>query len=225
MTRGRDVSRCRIHKLRDTENVIVSRGSVPAKYLFVRTHPTEEEEQFNTAFCDQESEVLYEILNALKIDVNDIHFTYVLGCVPRLVIPATKDEPERLSVRKVDLTEVDACMPRLEEVIYSVDPEVIVTFGLTPLQRLTDGGRSIKKTSPEVNNVHTYTLQGRLESIQYPVIPCVDTFLLLKDPSSAKHGPTATTIESLRRAKRYVTWTNKLNQINHRIRKINAKPL
>lgn len=202
-------TRCTLHKMRESTEIVFGRGTAPADYLFVGTWPSGDDEEYHTPFLDLQGELIHEMMRTVGIDHENVFFTYILGCRPKLLIPATDETEERIEDRQPDKEEVLACRPRLTEIIYQVDPRIIVTFGLLPLQALVVGGTRIRKIAGQTKQLYEAHIPGRIEDVRYPVIASIGTDMLVKNPSSAKHGPFGTTLETLSRAREYVTWIKK----------------
>lgn len=198
--------RCNLSKQRNSEKIVFGRGGVPADYLFVGTWPSGEDEEYHTPFLDTKGELIHDILQTVGIDSENVFFTYLLGCRPKLVIPATDEVEERIEDRDPDKEEIQACFPRVAEIIYQTDPRIIITFGLLPLQVLARGGKRIRKLAGNTNELYEAVIPGRVEEVRYPLFASIGTDLLVKQPSAAKHGPFGTTLEILNRAREYVTW-------------------
>ena len=79
------------------------------------------------------------------------------------------------------------CLPRLYEVIRTVDPILILTMGKTVLQALTrDNSLTIAKARGEVFVVK---VPGVFKMIEYPVVASRHPAFILRNPSSAKNSP------------------------------------
>ena len=198
--------RCGLAEMRESNQIVFGRGVAPADYLFIGTWPSGEDEDYHVPFLDLQGELIHELLRTVGIHHEDVFFTYLLGCRPKLLIPATDEVDERIEDRQPDKEEIKACLPRVHETIYQVDPRIIITFGLLPLQALAVGGTRIRKIAGKTKQLYEAAIPGRIEEVRYPIIASIETDMLVKNPSSAKHGPLATTLEVMDRAREYITW-------------------
>lgn len=208
-TEWSDCKRCGLHKTRDG-NIAFGKGSSTADFLIVGTHPSEADVNEEKPFSGPVREFLRDLLAHVSIDVKNVYFTQVLGCRPTVTIPATEDAEERVENRKPDRDEVMACRPRLNEIIYRVDPRIIITMGELPLHVLV-GGRIGKLTAAQ-NKLYEAKVPGRLNTLRYPVIATLDPEFIMKNPLSSRHGPVTTTTEAFKSASRYVYWVKRQEQ-------------
>jgi uracil-DNA glycosylase family 4 len=198
--------RCDLHESRPGEDILFGSGPVPSDILLVGPHPSSTDEEQCSFFTEERGAILRELLNAVGLDIDDVFVTYVLGCRPKVIIPATEQEEERIDDRKPDKTEIASCRPRLNEIIYQVDPRIIITLGLMPLQLLaTTGGKIRKIANAQIQLYETY-VEGRIEPIRYPVMAALSMEFVVNNPSGAKHGPMSTTLEAFKRAAAYLQW-------------------
>lgn len=130
-----------------------------------------------------------------------------MSCPSYVVIPKTEQEEERISYQKPAAECVKACHPRLAEVIYTIDPALIITFGddawksLVPLK-----GRHFKNRAQEVQGeLFDVWIEGRERKIRYPVAPMLSLNTVFGNPSTAPHAPRSTTIKYLSRAVTHTT--------------------
>lgn len=99
-------------------------GNPDARLMFIGDAPSAEEDACGEPFRGPAGELFNKILtNGMGIPREDVYLALVAKCMP----------PEN---RKPSPRETDTCMPYLKRQIELVQPEVIVTLGAVPLQRL-----------------------------------------------------------------------------------------
>lgn len=123
----------------------------------------------------------------------------LVACHPYVVIPATDDQPETVRSRPPVGEEIDACFPRLRELIYLTDPLVIFTAGelsWKTLVRPKDRGGA-NKYEEALGTIYETSIQGRLQEVRYPVVPIPSPKKILANPSEASHGPIVVALKTM----------------------------
>lgn len=208
----RGCTRCGLAKLRGDSRVVFGSGNAGADILLVLPPPTLDDVNQGMGLSDEAGRLLEDLLLEAGIDpAKDIFRTNVVGCRPYVVIPATDDFPERIQDRKVVKEEISACSPRVEEIIYMVDPRLIIAAGeeawdslVIPKVRAPDN--TITAAAGKLYYTH---IPGKLRAVRYPVMAIEAPLKLTANPSSAKHGPISTTLKYLMNAKKYIDLINK----------------
>lgn len=119
-----DCQRCILHQTR--KNVVFGEGNPDADIMFVGEAPGADEDKSGRPFVGQSGDILWGMWEAIGQDRDDVFVTNVVGCRP----PKNRDPSG---------AEKAACLPRLHEIIYLVDPLVIVTLGKYALNALCSG--------------------------------------------------------------------------------------
>lgn len=205
-----DCDKCSHHELRTGSRIVFGAGSSSADYLFIGSHPNFNDEEGAVPYTGDQGDLLFAIAENVGIELDHVYMTYTVGCVPKVIIPETETEEERLEVVYPDKENWEACRPRLAEQIYIIDPRIIVTFGEIPLKAL--GARdNMGKRPPKMSEAHgklyDIRIPGRTGALlRYPVMGTLAMDYLIKNPSEAAHGPIASVQEALTRARTYVEW-------------------
>ena len=215
--------RCKLHEMRVGPDIFFGYGkSTPAKYLIVGGTPTESDEVFSGLFAGDEGELLFELLRTANIDLDECYFTYSVACRPKVFIPATDTEDERIEGRPPSKEEVIACRPRLYEILYQVDPRAIITLGESATKALVRGrlpkfldclGKQyislLPAATPEDRVDGKATGKSRYHDLQYPVFPIPEMMSIINNPSTADHGPHAVALRTLQKAHQKVEFVIK----------------
>lgn len=122
----KECTRCSLHETR--RKVVFGCGNPDADILFVGEAPGENEDKQGRPFVGKAGEMLNSMLAGLDRNRDELYITNVISCRP----PNNRDPSAEERV---------ACFPRLEEIIYLVDPLLIVPVGKYALNSLV-GGRS-----------------------------------------------------------------------------------
>jgi DNA polymerase len=126
-TDGADVRACeRCPALVESRGRIVNGvGPVDAALLFVGEAPGAEEDDRGEPFVGRSGSVLDDALRDAGLDRADVRITNCVRCRP----------PEN---RDPHVAELDSCAEFLEREVELVDPDLIVTLGKVPAERLLD---------------------------------------------------------------------------------------
>jgi DNA polymerase len=177
--------RCELHRTRN--RLVFGEGNPEADILIIGEAPGEEEDRTGRPFVGPAGEVLNGFLNSMSLSrEHDVFVTNTVCCRP-----TQEDVDERTGKIKVDnrqpsKDERTACNPRLKEIIYLVDPILIITLGRVPYQVLF--GRVPKMESLR-GRIQTFRMQGRKVEIKYPVMPLYHTAYLLRTHDKRTEGP------------------------------------
>jgi len=122
---------------------------------------------------DEEKTIELKELREILFRTEEIFMDNVISCRP----------PDNQNPTK---PQIAACYPRLEELIYILDPILIIAAGGFAFQTLTGKmGKSGKGPGIQAGrgSLHTCTIQGRLcDTITYPVLPILHPSFLLRQP-------------------------------------------
>ena len=111
-------------------NVVFGQGNPEAKILFCGEAPGHDEDSEGSPFVGKSGQLLRKLVHAAGIDWDDLYVTNIVGCNP---------VDDKNNNREPRVTERDACLPRVQQIIYIVDPWLIVPVGKFALQSLAKG--------------------------------------------------------------------------------------
>ena len=120
----KDCQRCQLCSGR--KNVVFGYGNPDADIMFVGEAPGGEEDKEGFPFIGDSGKLLQGLCATIGIDWESLYVSNIVACRP----PNNRDP---LAVEK------DACLPRLHEIIYIVDPLLIVAVGKYALNALASG--------------------------------------------------------------------------------------
>lgn len=220
--------RCQLADRRDGDDLVFGDGPVPADIMLIGANPTADDERFGTPFTGEEGEMLVELLEKTGIDPEACYRTHIVACRPKVIIPQTMEEDERVETvepskehfegvydKKEKKWIAAGCNDRLYAQIYEVDPRLIITFGPVPLKMLKARDcngklpRKMSEAQRELFEIHIPAKTQSAQTLRYPVIAALDMGYLIKNPVAVEHGPIYVVMETLRRAKAYVRWLKK----------------
>lgn len=121
---------CVFHERR--KKVCLVRGNIPADVLFIGEAPGDSEDTLAKPFCGPAGKLLDEIIEmAWEGTKHTYAMTNLLGCIPKgedgQKIKQGKDIPQKC---------IDACEPRLVEIIQLVKPQVIILVGTMAMKNV-----------------------------------------------------------------------------------------
>ena len=157
------VETCRLCPLCETRTkTVFSDGDDKARLMFVGEAPGRDEDLQGVPFVGRAGQLLTKMIEAIQLKREDVYIANVLKCRP----------PEN---RTPIPTEVERCLPYLEQQIALVKPDLIVALGLSAAQGLLGTKASMG------------ALRGR--TFEYKGVPLVATYhpaALLRNPGLKK---------------------------------------
>lgn len=204
-------TKCSLHKDRKGPQIVFGEGNPNTELLFVSSHPNEDDAESHMPMSGPRGDFFAKMMEAIQIDPQDCYFTTLVACRPIVRIPATDTEPEQIKTASPAKEHIEACRPRVLEIIYQVDPRVIVALG-EPAWRFFNGHKRpgrVKTFAESVNQLHDWEMPGRIEPLRYPVMTTLDPQTIFSNPSMARHGPVVSAMDAVRKAKQYVEWVKR----------------
>lgn len=198
--------RCGLHVDRPRQEIVFGAGRRSAKYVIVFDVPSEQDAEIGTPMTGREGNLLEELLTEAGIEIRDVFCVPLLGCRPTQYLPETDDNEARVIDRAPTKEEVKACFPRVQEIIYRVDPLVIFTLGDLAWKVLVEPKSRGVHTSLEkaVGYLFTTKVPGRwLDHVRYDVIALLSMQHIYAKPSVAAHGPRQITLRYLHQGRIY----------------------
>jgi len=207
-------SRCGLYEFRSVSCPVVGVGTADADYLFVLEAPTKQDMKAGKPLSGEDGDVFRRLLEGSEIPMKSVYTTTVVGCQPFVVLPATEDAPARSQDRLPNAEEVDACKERIRQIIYAVDPRVIIAMGNNAWKSLvpTKGRGRINTVAEAAGNMYETEIPGRFPGgrmLRYPVLATLSLEQVMSNPSVAEHAPITSTMEALLRLHKYTTWLKK----------------
>lgn len=152
-------SKCPLHKTR--ENVVLGRGNLNAKIMFVDEGPGPKEDKSGKPLVGPSSDLFDTFLSTFDIERSDVFIDNIVACWPHII-----EDGGRRQTRKPSQEEILACRERIQHSIYTVDPMIIVALGASALQSLTGESAGIVSVAGEVFETR---VPGWYTDVEYPV--------------------------------------------------------
>ena len=121
-----DCEECQLHGGRI--NVVFGSGYPDADIVVIGEAPGEQEDKGGWPFVGDSGQLLQSMISGVGLNWEDLYVTNIVACRP----PKNRDPTAKEKV---------ACSPRLSEIIYLVDPLLIITVGKYALNAVV-GARS-----------------------------------------------------------------------------------
>lgn len=214
--------RCDLSQTREGSDICFGVGNPDAKVMLIGEGPGEEEVRTSTPFIGPAGKLLNQMLAYVSDDTgiqnlyqwyakaprtreNVDHFHNKLGewrdkefFVTNVV--ACRPPGEKGENRPPTKFEAEACFERLNNLIYIIDPWLIVTLGKSAAENVIKKNIEISVKHGELYDVE---FTGRLTKFQKPVVPCLHpSFLLRQSDFNVRGGWYAKTIADLHQAMR-----------------------
>ncbi len=200
---------CELADIRKGDHIVFGAGPSNADILILSAAPDFEEMSLARPLAGDMGDLLDSVLKKAGIKPNTVFRMTLVGCRPYVLIPESDQEEEKIQDREPNKYEIAACKPRVNEIIYTVDPRLIVALGEVPWKVLVDNKQRGKKYSTITKAQGVFfktTIQGRVRPVTYPVLATLSLKRLMSNPGKAPHDPIATTTQALREAARYLGW-------------------
>lgn len=213
-------ARCQLSQHRRGPDVVFADGDPSAKVMIIGEAPGEEEESGGVPFVGASGRLMNQILAQTSADPQIIEISKWYRRAPRTNqtthafheaimewrrreffftnIVSCRPPGDRQTNRPPTQIEIDACWERLHQMIYIVDPWIIIASGKTALEGLLKKKTGIEKVRGQIFDMR---LQGRLGEVTYPVMATFHpSYLLRKADWDQENGDFAKTVQDMRSA-------------------------
>jgi uracil-DNA glycosylase family 4 len=218
---------CLLHQ--DRRSVVFGYGNPDAQILVVGEAPGMNEDREGVPFVGQAGTLLDQLLASVSVDptliefaleekfppvevrsilLHYIYYTNVVACRP----PENRDPAT---------AEQEICRARLHEIIYQVDPVLVISFGRISAEAL------LGKKCPVISNrglIRDIEVPGRTGPVIYPMMVALHPSYLLRinDFLQGAEGMSGKTYEDILRAHRIV---DQYNWLHYGVKAPSERPL
>lgn len=163
-------TKCSLNECR--RQVVFGTGGSRASLLVIATHPGREEDLQGEPHVGDSGQRVRAVLRELRVPKDLVWLDNLLACVT----PENR-EPKR--------EELDACRPRIHELINLLDPDLILAMGKLTVVELTGRRESID----DLRGVFFRTkVPGRVVEYDVPVLATYHPGQFLHNPDSSEFG-------------------------------------
>lgn len=189
-------NRCDLSQTR--KRVVFGAGNPDADILIVGEAPGLEEDIKGRPFVGKSGVTLNKFFSAANLDrETDMFITNVVGCRPTMVVENDRTGASTIENRNPTKIERAACFPRLQQILYIVDPLLVITLGRVPYQALTGKALTMEKCR---GVMHTITMRGMHTDVKYPLLPLFHPTFLDSTYNYRAEGPWGKTAKDFRLA-------------------------
>ncbi len=144
---------------KNCKNIVVGKGNVSAKILFVGEAPGRNEDEQGLPFVGAAGKNLDNLLQQVGLTLNDIYITNILKCRP----------PENRAPNKEEIQEHT---PWLIKQIKEMKPEVVCSLGNYATKFfLAKGNINDMDVQPGITTIHGKPLQIEFDGLSIKLIP------------------------------------------------------
>jgi DNA polymerase len=167
---------------RHRTNVVFGEGNADAKVVIIGGTPAEAEDLSGRPFSGREGEIIDDLLKSCNSSRDEVFLLNITGCRSTEDSDSTRD-------RKPDKAEVSACMPRVHEILYTIDPYVVLLLGATALKALTKEKKGIKALAQDQHFPQvSVEVPGKQVPISWPAFATFHPAYLLQNWSLDSGG-------------------------------------
>lgn len=152
--------KCNLHHNRT--NVVLGVGNPKAELLFIGPYPGPDEDKVSLPFVGKAGRVLDDVFAEPMVQLyrDEVFIDNLVACWP------TKEEQGKIVTGKPGKEHKKACVWRIWEVIYRIDPILIVALGDIPLKMLAGTTANITASR---GDTYMTKIPGFYKHITYPV--------------------------------------------------------
>lgn len=185
--------------------IVFGQGNPNADIMFIGEKPGETEDQTGRAFSGESGGLFSELLKSANIVREEVFVTNLVMCKP-------PGDHTGHRTRTPTREERNACLARLHEQIYTIDPLLIIPVGGEAMGALMGGGKtSINKEKGKLGIIKIPARSPHLPHIEYEAMPILDPVYILKEDrintktkNWEKNGLAHKTLGHLTRARKIV---------------------
>lgn len=198
----RDCQKCPLHETRT--QVVYGDGNADADIAIIGIGPGEEEDREGVPFYPEapSGEICLEYLERVGLCRDDVFLANVVSCRPFSRYVDHKTKRMREENRDPSTLERDACMPFWQEMLYIVDPILVIAMGRPAIQEVC-GNRSMT-VNPVQGLIQRCVIKRRAVEITYPVMCMFHPAFLARSGDKFRGGPWHKTLISWRKAMWYL---------------------
>lgn len=190
---------CQKCKLAETrKRIVFGDGNPDADLVVIGMGPGENEDLEGLPFIGESGMIINDYLKELRLSRDEVFFMNIVQCRPFNEVQDFKTGRKKEENRDPTQPERDACRPLWQEMLYIVDPLLVIAMG-KPTVIETTGRRSA--TMGDVQGlIDTCTIRGRAGDVAYPVMCMYHPAFLSRSGNMYRGGPWHKAMIAWRRA-------------------------
>ena len=191
--------RCAKNKKTDGQsgNMVFGDGNVNADIMVIGVGPGEDEDAQECAFVGDSGDILDDHLSKLSIKRSDLFLMNIVACRPFSNTVDFKTKKSREEDRDPTPLEREKCRPMWQEIMYLVDPLIVVTMGKVATAEIL--GKSSVSMRELQGSIIPAQIPGKAIPTTYSVMPMHHPSYLSKSGDDFRGGPWHQAIVSWKR--------------------------
>ena len=192
--------KCNLHKTR--KNIVFGYGDLNADIVAIGIGPGKEEDEIGDPFVGKSGLIINDYLNVIKMPRDEIFFMNIVSCRPFSTITDSTTGRKKEENRDPSLIEREACRPLWQEMLYIVDPLLIIAFGKPAILEITNR-RSVVMNDVQ-GIIDNCIIPGKINNITYPIMSMYHPAYLARTGDKSRGGPWHKTMVAWRRVAYFI---------------------
>jgi len=214
-----DCTKCELGKMREDKkldtsgysgNMVFGDGNVNADMVIISTGPVEEDDVQGCPLVGEHGQILNEYLDQVSMIREELFIMNIVACRPFSKSIDFKTKRPKEENRDPTPLERETCRPLWQEVLYIIDPLVVVAMGKPAVMEVT-GKRAVSMRDVQ-GTVMTCQVPGKAVPTTYTVIPMYHPVNLSKSGDTYRGGPWHQALVAWKRA---VYFLDQLRNLYH----------
>jgi DNA polymerase len=168
-------------------NIVFGDGNVNADMVLIGIGPGEQEDAQGCPFVGESGQILDEYLDAVRMQRDELFIMNIVACRPFSNAIDFKTKKMKEENRDPTPHEREQCRPLWQEVLYIIDPLIVVALGKPAIAEVT-GQRAVSMRDTQ-GTVITCHIPGKVVPTIYPVVPMYHPAFLSRSGDTYKGGP------------------------------------
>jgi uracil-DNA glycosylase family 4 len=168
-------------------NIVFGDGIVNADMVVIGIGPGEQEDKDGVPFVGESGQILNEYLEVVSMRREELFVMNIVACRPFSKSIDFKTKRPKEENRDPTPLERECCRPLWQEVLYTIDPLVVVAMGKPAIMEVT-GKRSVSMREAQ-GAVTSCQIPGKAVMTNYTVIPMYHPAFLSRSGDTFKGGP------------------------------------
>jgi len=186
-----DLGKLREKKREDTGGIggkiVFGDGDVNADLVVIGIGPGETEDVDGMPFVGESGKILDDYLDLVSLSREELFVMNIVACRPFSNSIDFRTKKPREENRDPTPKERETCRPLWQEVLYTIDPLLVVAMGKPVVSEVAGKGTAAMR---EVQgSVMTCTIPGKAVPVTYPVIPMYHPAFLSRSGDHYDGGP------------------------------------
>lgn len=201
-------TRCELHETRRRGAVVDGEGPSAPQFMLIYDMPSQDDMAVGAPMRSILDVQYLEVMEASGISREELFLLPLVGCSPLVKVEETQNSSATEVVRSPRAKEVEACIKRVHDTIYTVDPHLIFLAGEMSFKALVPGTYRIMDTTlaKAAGKIFTAVVPGKTRPLLYAAMPLPSPQDVYQNPSAASHGPIGIMSKAIEDVLKYVAY-------------------